>query len=137
MTSATMEPQLTQILSQIGVHDDIIQWMVNHDVITTNQFANYLEARNEVQTKILDQVTPQRGSPGQLARVKMAWRQAEAVCARGLDRLSAGGDIAPTDDPLDSGTCTTLEAAWSAFYKWPKLAATRMGNDNLLGRLHR
>ena len=98
MASPAMEPQLTHILTQNGVHDEIIQWMTTHDVLTTNQFANYLESRNEVQTKILDQVTSQRASPGQLARVKMAWRQAEAVCARGLDRLSAGGDIAPTDD---------------------------------------
>ena len=62
---------------------------------------------------------------------------ARGIYARRLKRTSEGLLEDAIDEPLDTGTQTTLEDAFRTKYGWPVLAPEDIGTDSFLRRAHR
>jgi len=131
-----MEPGLRTLLDRNGVDPQIADYLEAKTCLKVETFANWVKDREEVTTKILMKTDHKDDEP-QAARLKMAWRQAEAATDRALKRSAEGLDNEPIDDPLPEGDQRALEDVWRRAYGWPALIGERMGCDSLLGRAHR
>jgi len=132
----TLDGDLSNILTKNGIKEEVIDQFAAAKCVSIDHFANWAEDAAAVQVAFLAN-TAFKDDPGQKARLRMAWRSAEAIVAKKLKRCAEGLADEAVDDPLDQGTQSTLEVAHRKAYGWPVLDPTQMGSDNLLGRIHR
>ena len=99
-------------------------------------FANYVDKKEEIKGSIL-QGTAVENDSSVLAKLKMAWRQAEAIVERGIKRTSEGLSEECHDEPLDSGIIVTVNEEFKRAYGWTRLPLDRLLSDNLFGRVYR
>ena len=133
-----MEPGLHALLEKNGVSNQVSEWLAAPDQACTSVgiFANWCDSRSEVNERILRH-TALRDNLGQLARLKQAWREADAQVARGVRRSAEGLPDVAIDEPLGAEAQLQITEAFLKFYSWPRLDARRMGSDALLGRFRR
>ena len=136
MTGATIETALKTILDRNTLHADLQNHMESIGCTTVSAFANWVDKREDLKDAILNG-SPQKDSASQLSRLKMAWRQAEAVVEKGLKRTSEGLSEEAVDEPLDEATQLSVTSTFKQAYGWTSLQPERMGADALLGRVYR
>ena len=124
------------LLERNGVHSTIQDEMKRLNCTSLAVFANWVEGRNDLRDAFMS-ATDKKDDAGQLARLKMAWRQAEAMVEKGLKRTSEGLTEVPFDEPLDDGTQKSVQDLFRTTWRWPNLPPERMGADALLGRIYR
>jgi len=137
MALTAMEPSLLFLLEKNDVHADVKAFLEGKRVFTVDHLASYCDSRDQVETKILSKVQACKDDDSQLARVKMAWRQADAIAERALKRTADGLEDEAVDDPLPDGVQKSIEDAWDKAYSWGKLKAQQRGCDSLLARIFR
>ena len=133
---AEIEPLLKTLLEKNGVPQEILDHMKDLECNSVSVFANWVEKKEDLKRAILD-ATPKKDDPSALARLKMAWRQAEAVVDRGVKRSSEGLTEEALDEPLDSGVFTSVNEAFKSAYNWPMFSIERRAADTLFGRIYR
>ena len=67
----------------------IIKWMSDNACTTLSTFANWVDGTSELKAAILKHTT-MKDSVLQLARLRMAWREADAAITRGVKRTAEG-----------------------------------------------
>ena len=132
-----IDPELMAMPKKAQIHADVIAKFKALGCFTVAHFANWVEDRGGVHSVFLADVDSCKNDGGQLARVKMVWREADALYAKRLKRSSDGLLEADIDQPLDEGTQESIEQAFRDKYSWPTLAPDKIGTDTLLGRIHR
>jgi len=131
-----MKPKLKALLTNNRVHADVVAEFVKVKCLSLEDFANWVEDRNQLHTHFL-LATSQKDENAQLAKIKMAWRQAEALCAKALERKAAGQHDEELDEPLETQQADSLHASFKAAYSWCQFPPERFGVDTLLGRVFR
>jgi len=131
-----MKDTLKQILQRNSIADTVVANFVTLQCLTVEDFANWVDKREDLKVAFIDQ-TDQKDVPAQTARIKMAWRQAEAVVQKGLKRTSEGLSEEPLDEPLDETVRISVLETFTKAWNWPNLPLVRMGTDVLLGRVFR
>jgi len=134
--AAIMKDSLKQLLVRNAIADSVIAEMIDKQCLNVEDFANWVDKREDLKAAFIDN-TDQRQVPAQTARIKMAWRQAEAVVQKGLKRTSEGLTEEPLDEPLDEALRVSVIETFSKAWLWPDLPLVRMGTDSLLGRVFR
>ena len=132
-----MNSELKTILTRNHVCDEVQGKMVAVHCISAEDLANWVEERKELKATFLQGASVADDS-SQFARLKMAFRQADALVSRKLKRSSEGLTEEPLDDPLEEGVQKTVEDTFSIAYNWKvSIPPKRMGTDILLGRVYR
>ena len=131
-----MDAELTLLLTRNNIHDDVVAAMKAKSCLSIEDFANWVENRAELDACLIDS-TSQKDSGNQKSRIKMAWRQAEAMTAKSLERISMGLATEVLDEPLDDTQSKSLEAAFTTYYHTRMFPPERIGRDILLGRIYR
>jgi len=106
-------------------------------ITTIGLFANYFETKGEVGTVFVEahkDLFKDRGDF--VAGLKQAWREAEAITARGLKRTIDDCNTEALDEPLKHDEQTKLEKVFKAEYKM-LVPPLWMGFPAMLGRFHR
>ena len=98
---------LAELFAQNGVHQDIADYLTGKGCVSVANFANYVDEKKELRKEVLDHVDAWKNNNSMLAKLKQAWREAEAQTERALTRASAGRDIKHIDDPLPDGDTLT------------------------------
>ena len=94
------------------------------------------EKSAELKAAVLDK-TAKKDNHAQLAALKQAWREADALNSRSLKRSAEGLSAEELDGPLDPELQKQVEAAFRTTYSWPGLPSKCVGCDSLLGRCKR
>ena len=128
-----MDTSLISLLEKNTVDEVIIKWMTDNACTTLSIFANWVDGTSELKEAI-PKHTNMKDSAPQLARLRMAWREADAAIARGVKRTAEGLEDENLDAPLASEIFKEVGKAFRTFYNWPDVPAERMGSDKLLGR---
>ena len=113
---------LRALLASKGVADEVTQWLVDSGCKHVATFANWVDDKKELKASVLDK-TPKADDPAQLAYLRQAWREADAVTARGIKRTAEGMATEELDAPLDPDFQQQLETAFRKQYDWPRVLA--------------
>ena len=129
---------MKSLLEKHGVHAPIVTWMAEPSTgcFSVDIFANWVVEKKELQENILAK-TNLRDDSGKLARLKMAWRQVEAMVARGIKRSSDGLPRKDMDAPLDPEVHKSRIALFTTYYNWKRIDGRRFASDGLFGRISR
>ena len=119
-----------------GVHDEIVKWLEDNQCLSIENFANWVDARSEIEAKILAK-TPKSSDVAQLARLKQAWREADAHATRGVKRAAEGLAESFVDEPLPPEVLADVQGVFLKAYSWTRLDARQVGCDTLHGRCRR
>ena len=137
MSSTHLDAELKGMLTRAGISDEVLDVFVRMKCTTVSHFANWVDTRADLHKAFLNNVQAAMDDDAQLARLKMCWREAEALYSKRLKRQSEGLLEEVLDQPLDETVQETIEKAFRDKYAWPVLAPDRIGCDSLLGRCHR
>lgn len=105
-------------------------------VTSISQFANIFETKAEVGTVFCSKIEMFKERGDLTANLKQAWREAEAMIARGLKRTVDCVDAEGLDEPLKHDAHDKLEKCFAVTYNLT-VPAVWMGFASMLGRLHR
>ena len=133
---AGMDAKLIALLTRNGVDQIIMDAMGAKNCNTLEDLANWVETRDKLDEHFINH-TDLKNDGAQKARLRMAWRQAEAVTARSLERVSQGLANEALDEPLDDSQAKSLEEAFVKAYNTRMFQPDRVGRDILLGRIFR
>jgi len=131
-----IQDKLKAVLDKQGIQQGLQDHMVALSCDTLEAFANWC-GRDEIKANILDGCQAFKDDKAQLARLKMAWRVAEAKVTRDLERSSRGIEQEDLDEPLDEQVATGVWDTFKKAYGWRTLAPEKVGTDSLLGRIFR
>ena len=135
--ATALETDLKMMLDRNSVEEEVQNKMIALKCISIEDFANWVDDKKELKDKILA-TTDFKDDASQNSRIKMAWRQAEAVVEKKLKRTSEGLTEEPLDDPLDEGVQKGVIELFAKTWSWPgNIIPERMGSDSLLGRVFR
>ena len=109
MAAVQLSTELTALLNANGVHDDIRKFFITKTILTLKNFANYVDEKKELKDAITEQIQSMKGDTTELSKLKMAWREAETIVARGLKRSSEGISDESLDEPLHHDVQKSLE----------------------------
>ena len=79
-------------------------------------FANWVDSRTDIESKILAKIPSHKDNRSQLARLKQAWREADAVVTRQVACQSQSLAPEDLDEPLDLIRCSSFLIALAAFF---------------------
>jgi hypothetical protein len=133
----SMEQALTTLLSKTGVHASIIEQMTKMGCTSMQVFAKLVDNRNELKVAILNQCASVKDDLAEGAKLKQAWREADAHIARGIKRANEGLSMEDLDDPLDPEVFAAVSVTFKTHYNWHDLDSRRVGSDSLHGRFKR
>ena len=137
MSGVISDPSaLRTLLIKHGVTEAVVLWLVSAGCRDIPTFANWVDDKAELKQEAIDK-TASKDDRAQLASLKMAWREAEALTARGVKRTAEGMPTVDPDTPLDPDLQQQLETCFRKTYDWPRILARQMGSDSLLGRVRR
>jgi uncharacterized membrane protein YgcG len=133
-----MDEGLSALLKSHGVDEKIIVYLgkATTACYTVENFANWVDTRCQLEARILN-LTDLKGDPGQLARLKQAWRQADSNITRGIKRSSEGLPHEDLDAPLDDEVYKSRMLIFQQYYRWQQVDSRRLGSDSLFGRIAR
>ena len=131
-----IDTQLQSILDQNDVSKEVQAQMKTAKCLNVARFANWVEDRAELYKHFVEP-TVVKDEPSEAPRLKMAWRQAEAIYTRSLKRQSEGLQEEPLDEALDTGVQDSVEVSFRAYYNWRAFQPEEVGADILLGRVYR
>ena len=133
-----MEEAFKTFLMQHDVDPQIIAYLALPDTgcFSVEHFANWVDNKSELDKAILA-LTPCRGNPSQLARLRQAWRKADSNVSRGIKRSAEGLPNEDLDSPLDEEIYKSRVAIFQDYYKWQRIDIRRLGSDSLMGRITR
>jgi hypothetical protein len=95
-----------------------------------------VDTKTELPDAILNQ-SLQKDSVSQLAKLKQAWREAEAHTSRGVRRSAEGLADEAIDEPLQAEVLESMLRTFGTYYNWPKISSDKMGCDSLTSRFRR
>ena len=124
------------LLEKNGVDESVITFLGASGCTELASFSNWVELKAELKQAVLDK-TPRKDNPGELAKLKQAWREAEALNARTFKRSAGGLQGEGLDSPLDSDVQKQVEDNFRKAYGWPGLPSRQVACDSLLGRVKR
>ena len=134
--TASLEAAFVHLCEKNSLPDAVRQQFLALKCLSVGQFANWVDQRADLKAAFLDATTC-KDDPSVLSRLKMAWRQAEAIVEHNLKRQSEGLQDEALDEPLDSGTQSSVQDTFKKRYGWSTLPPARMGAGALLGRIYR
>ena len=85
---AVFDPEFQAELRAESLHEDLIKWIGEH-CGTPSKFANFVDAKTEIQTEMVDAVPATRGDRAVRAALVALWRKHEAAENRRLGRQAA------------------------------------------------
>ena len=112
-----LKPKLKVLLATSKIEPVVVDEFVRLKCLGIEDFANWMEDRSGLKAVFLDG-TNMKDDPGQLARIKMAWRQADAMTTRALGRQASGQAADDLDEPLDPSISGSLHDAFKHAYSW-------------------
>ena len=130
------------MLDKSRVDPKITDWLKDQGCESVEELGNWVDKTADLAPKILDKL-PQdvKGDDqwvqAQTSRLRLAWRQADAITSRGIKRMAEGISEEPMDDPLDDAVHKDAIAKFKKAYGWVDLPTEIMGSDSLLGRIFR
>ena len=130
------ETPLLNLLNQSDVSNEVREEIKKARCFTVAQFANWVDKREDLFKHFVEPSTV-KDDLSQLPRLKMAWRQAEAIYAARLDRTAKGLQEEVVDEPLDDTTQQNIEDAFKNFYHWKDFEPEEIGADTILARFFR
>jgi len=133
---AGMDSKLIALLTRNGIDKIIVDAMADKNCNSLEDLANWVETRDKLDEHFINH-TSLKDDGAQKARLRMAWRQAEAITARSLERVSQGLATEALDEPLDDSQAKSLEEAFVKAYNTRMFQPDRVGRDILLGRIFR
>ena len=133
---STVSPSLKAVLDRNGVEPEVVAFLAASGCREIAAFANWVDERAELKAAVLDK-TAKKDNHSQLAALKQAWREADALNSRSLKRSAEGLSAEELDGPLDPELQKQVEAAFRTTYSWPGLPSKCVGCDSLLGRCKR
>ena len=68
-----MEPRLTKVCTDHGIHKDVTDWLLTAAVHNMDDLATFIEKRDQVQAEILDNVPSQEDERAQRNKLKQVW----------------------------------------------------------------
>ena len=133
-----MEPAFRALLvDRNGVASETAKWLEDNGCRSIANFANWVDSRAEITTAIHDK-TAKKGDAADLAKLKQAWREADAHITRGVKRTAEGLDAEGIDEPLQDEIFKAIVKSFRTFYNWSdNIDARRIGCDSLHGRFRR
>jgi hypothetical protein len=97
-----------------------------------------VDSRSDIKEAIRNSIASRKTNAADLAKVRQAWRQADASIARGVKRCAEGLDNEALDDPLQEEVFKAITKTFRQFYNWPgSFDSRRIGCDALHGRFRR
>jgi len=132
-----MDPKLIAILKRNQIVDPVIQGMLGLGCKTVEDLANWVEKREDLERFFITPIDVAKDDAAQKSRLKMAWRQADAICERALKRQAEGLTEECWDEPLDPEVVTGINEAFKKAYTWRLFPPERVGTDTLVGRVYR
>ena len=133
---ASVSTTLRALLEKNGVDESVIAFLGESGCKELSSFSNWVEQKAELKQAVIDK-TPKKDDPGELAKLKQAWREAEALNSRSLKRAAEGLQGEELDSPLDSDVQKQVEDNFRKAYGWPGLPSRQVACDSLLGRVKR
>ena len=131
-----MDPKLTSLLTRNTIHADVVEGMRLKKCLSIEDLANWVSNRDDLDKHFIDD-TSQKDENSQKSRLRQAWRQAEAITSKGLERVSLGLSSEALDEPLDDVQAKSLEELFTKTYNTRMFPPERIGRDILLGRIFR
>ena len=104
--------------------------------MTVANFANFVDDKKELRKEVLEH-TNFKDDNGMLAKLKQAWREAEAQTERAITRSASGLDLENIDDPLPDPVFKEVKLAFVKHYSWGDMDSRRVGSDSYHGRCRR
>ena len=134
-----MEASLrTLLVERNKVHEDTIKAMIDMECLTLANFANWVDERSQLKEAILSKVETRKNDQSELAKLKQAWREADASFARGVKRQADGLEHEGLDDPLGEEVFKQINKNFRQHYNWLGIFdSRRIGCDSLHGRFRR
>ena len=133
---ASGKSALLQLLERNSVKSEVSEYLTKAGCLSVAQLANWVDKKEDLLEAVLKR-TDLKDDQSQLASLKMAWREAEAVTSRGLKRATEALPPEDADAPLDSEEQKSVEQRFRQLYNWPSLPPRQIGSDSLLGRVQR
>ena len=130
-----MQSDLTALFKSNGVPTSVINVLCTAGCNSLKMFANWVENKAELQASVLDGTSDSTNKTA-LASLKQAWREAEALTARGVKRGVEGLSEEGLEDALPDHLQKQLEKTFADKYCWD-LESRFQGCDSLLGRCKR
>jgi len=106
-----LKPKLKVLLATNSIEPVVVGELVRLKCLSIEDCANWAEDRSGLKAVFLDG-TNMKDDPGQLARTKMAWCQADAMTTRALGRQASGQAADEFDEPLDPSISDSLHDAF-------------------------
>ena len=131
-----MESQLLAALDRNNVTQETKDFMLAMNCSSSAIFANWVDEASEL-AKAIWEKSPKKDDVAELARLKMTWRQVEALVTKSIKRSSEGLSTEDLDEPLDSGVARGIIDTFTKLYDWPELPNEWMGSDSLFARIRR
>ena len=127
---------LKELFDSNGVDQKIADYLKEKKVVTIANFANFVDDKKELRREVLDH-THFKDDLGMLAKLKQAWREAEAQTERAITRSASGLDLENIDDPLPDPVFKEVKLAFVKHYSWGDMDSRRVGSDSYHGRCRR
>ena len=83
---------LKELFDSNGVDQVIADFLKSKGAVTIANFANYVDDKKELRREVLEH-TSFKDDNGMLAKLKQAWREAEAQTERAITRSASGLDL--------------------------------------------
>ena len=123
---ASVSTTLRALLEKNGVDESVIAFLGESGCKELSSFSNWVEQKAELKQAVIDK-TPKKDDPGELAKLKQAWREAEALNSRSLKRAAEGLQ----------GKSSTLLSTPTCRSRWRTTSARpTAGQGSLAGRSH-
>ena len=131
--------ELQAFLLQRKVDQAIVDYLGRADVgcLSIRAFANWVDSRSDIEPKILAKIPSHKDNQSQLALLKQAWREADALVTRQIARQSQGLAPEDLDEPLDPDVQKSYVSIFTAYHKWGEIDSRRIGSDSMFGRFRR
>ncbi len=121
-----METDLAALLKKNGIHADIISYMTSAGCTSICTFTNWCDSRSALDEAFARHIASTKQDVSQAAKMRQAWREAEAQVSRSLKRMSDGMS---TDEPLQPELRQSLSRQFCSTYSWPRIDPRRMGAE--------
>ena len=131
-----LEHDLKSLLDSNEVPAAVQEWMRGNGCHTLKRFANWCDAKSELEESLLAKVDGMTDDRSALAALKQSWREADALVTRSLKRGAEGLAEEAKDEPLPEAAQRSLEKSFTGHYHWD-LPPWLTPCDSLLGRCKR
>ena len=133
-----MDDELRRMLRGKKVDEAVVTFMESPacNCINFEVFANFVDEAKELNARILAKTT-KKDDDAQLAVLKQAWRETDAIVKVRIKRTADGLSDEMVDEPLDAEVQRNILATFRKMYKWNSIPAKQMGDDFLIGRVRR